>query len=169
MIKKQDFYGSNDSPGQAARERMWRAIRRSSGSLRRDPWIVRDRRSFVFGMAATVVLGLAIQGAWSIPRQALENAQPEPLRVERAYIEAIREFERVVPSSTVQNSASPQSASQMKDRREELKLINAAIADLRSETNGRDLSPLKRERLRELYSQELTILQQMVEHGEIEL
>ncbi len=123
----------------------------------------------MYGMAASIVLGLALVGAWTIVRQALENAQPTPLRLEQAYVSAIQEFERVVPSVTVSSAEGPQVAGQLRDRQQQLRLINAAIADLRRETNGKDLSPLKRGRLRDLYSKELKILQEMIEEGEIEL
>jgi len=69
----------------------------------------------------------------------------------------------------VTNADRPQVTGQLRDRQQQLTLINVAIANLRKETNGKDLSPLKRERLRGLYSQELRILQEMIEEGDIEL
>jgi hypothetical protein len=169
MIRTEDFYTPGDSPDKNNKDEMWRSIQRSATPLRHAPWLVRDGRSFAYGMAASVVLGLALVGAWTIARQAFENAQPQPLRVEQAYVSAIHEFERVVPLETVKSAGQMQVTGQLQERKEQIRLINAAIADLRKETNGRDLSPLKRERLRELYSQELKILQQMIEQGEIEL
>jgi hypothetical protein len=169
MIEPGNFYTSDDVPDEKSRNAMWRSIERSTSSLRAQSLLIRDRRSFMYGMAASIVLGLALVGAWTVARQALENAQPTPLRLERAYVSAIHEFERVVPSATVQSADRPQRAGQLRDRQQQLTLINSAIADLRKETNGKDLSPLKRERLRELYSQELKILQEMIEEGEIEL
>lgn len=169
MIEPGDFYTADDVPDERSKEAMWRSVQRSTSSLRPRGLLIRDGRSFLYGMAASIVLGLAFVGAWTVARQALENAQPTPLRLEQAYVSAIREFERVVPSVTVNNADRPQVAGQLRDRQQQLALINAAIADLRKETNGKDLSPLIRERLRGLYSQELKILQEMIEAGDIEL
>jgi len=169
MIEPGDFYTADDLPDNKNKDTMWRSIQRSASSLRPKSLMIRDRRSFMYGMAASIVLGLALVGAWTVARQAFENSQPTPLRLERAYVSAIQEFERVIPSVAVKSADRPQAAGQLRDRQQQLTLINAAIADLRKETNGKDLSPLKRERLRGLYSQELRILQEMIEEGEIEL
>ena len=169
MIEPRDFYTSDDLPDKRSTDAMWSSIQRSTSSFRPQNMLIRDRRSFLYGMAASIVLGLALVGAWTVARRALDNAQPTPLRLEQAYVSAIREFERVVPSVTVMSTDRPQIAGQLRDRRQQLALINVAIADLRKETNGKDLSPLKRERLRGLYSQELRILQEMIEEGDIEL
>jgi hypothetical protein len=169
MIKPDEFYGEGDSLRESRRNAMWATIRRHATTTSSGSLVVWDRRSFVFGMAASLIVALALYGGWSIVRQAFETATPQPLRLERAYISAIREFERVVPSIPVSDSKEPQLAGQLLQRREQLKLVDAAISDLRSQTNRTDLSPLKRERLRQLYSMKLKILQQMIEEGEMEL
>ena len=169
MIKHEDFYPPDDTPDGKRVQAMWQSIRRSVAPLRSGALFIRDGRSFAYGMAATIVLGLASVGAWTIARQAFENAQPQPLKLEKAYVSAIHEFERVVPTVGVNTTRYPQVAGQLSDRKDQLKSIDAAIAELRLQTNGTDLSPLKRERLRDLYSKKLQILQQMIEEGEIEL
>lgn len=169
MVNPEQFYTSDETPDEKHRQQLWRSIEPSLRQPRARLWIVNDRSSFLYGMAASIILGLALFGAWTLASRAIENAEPQPLRVEQAYVSAISEFERVIPSTPAQGASYQRGAGQFRDRQEQLKLINAAIADLRKETNGRDLSPLKRERLRGLYSQELKILQQMIEQGEIEL
>jgi hypothetical protein len=131
--------------------------------------LVNDRRSFLYGMAATVLLGLALVGAWTIAQQAFENSRPQPLRLEEAYVSAIHEFELVVPSVDVNTAQYSRDTGQLSQRHAQLRLVDAAITELRRQTNGTDLSPMKRERLRDLYSRKLQILQQMIEEGEIEL
>ncbi|HTY38361.1 MAG TPA: hypothetical protein VMH23_14680 [Bacteroidota bacterium] len=168
MIDPKEFYDENEIPGRKSQDAMWRSIERSTLRPRAYAFI-QDGRSFVFGMAASVILGLALFGSWTLARQVMENSQPTPLKLERAYVSAIREFERVVPAATTNIAERPSLAGQLQSRQEQLKLINSAIAALRDETGGRDLSPLKREKLRGLYSQELKILQEMIEEGEIEL
>lgn len=169
MIKPEDFYTSNELPDKKSTHAMWRSIRRSSSRDRTEPMLVNDRRSFLYGMAATVLLGLALVGAWTIARQTFENSRPQPLRLEEAYVSAIHEFERVVPSVNVNTAQYSRDAGQLSQRHAQLRLVDAAIAELRRQTNGTDLSPMKRERLRDLYSKKLQILQQMIEEGEIEL
>ena len=162
MIEKKEFYADEESPSSRKRDAIWRSIRRSAAPLRSEAWLVRDRRSFVYGMAASIILGLALIGAWTVAGQAFENARPQPLRIEQAYMSAIREFERVIPAVGTQTAQSPRSSDLLTDRKEQLKLIDAAISELRRQTNGTDLSPRVRERLRGLYSKELQILQQMI-------
>jgi hypothetical protein len=169
MIKPEDFYTSDELPDKKRTNAMWQFIRRSSSRLRTEPMLVRDWRSFLYGMAATVVLGLALVGAWTIARQTLENSQPQPLRLEQAYVSAIHEFERVIPSVKVNTAQYSRDAGQFSQRHAQLMLVDAAITELRRQTNGTDLSPMKRERLRDLYRKKLQILQQMIEEGEIEL
>jgi len=169
MTKPEDFYTSDDSPGRRARSGMWRGIQRHTAPLQANKWLVSDRRSFVLGMATTVVIGLALVGTWTLTRQAFENAQPQPLRLERAYISAINEFEHVLPFVTAKVSQTPQSKEELTQRAQQLSLIDAAISQLRLQTNVIDLSPLIRERLRQLYAMKLQILQQMIERGEIDL
>ena len=169
MIKPEDFYTPGDSPGKRNIAGMWRRIQWQAAPLQTDAWFVSDRRSFMFGMAATVVLGLALVGAWTLVRQAIENAQPQPLRMEQAYVSAIKEFEHVLPFVTAKLSQTPQAKGELSQRNQQLSLVEAAISELRLQTNGTDLSPLKRERLRQLYAMKLQILQQMIEEGEIEL
>ena len=65
MIKPEDFYTSNELPDKKSTHAMWRSVRRSSSRDRSEPMLVNDRRSFLYGMAATVLLGLALDGAWT--------------------------------------------------------------------------------------------------------
>jgi hypothetical protein len=169
MIRSEDFYTSGDSPGKRNIAGMWRRIQRQAAPLQSDTWFVSDRRSFMFGMAATIVLGLALVGAGTLARQTFENAQPQPIRLEQAYVSAINEFEHVLPFVTAKVSQIPQSKEELTQRAQQLSLVDAAIGQLRLQTNGTDMSPLIRVRLRQLYAMKLQILQQMIEKGEIEL
>jgi hypothetical protein len=169
MVKPDGFYSAGDSPGKRSISEMWRRIQRQATPLQTDTWLVGDRRSFVFGMAATVVIGLALVGTWTLARQAFENGQPQPLRLEQAYVSAIKEFEQVLPFVTASTSQTPQIKEELTQRVRQMSLVDAAISQLRLQTNGTDLSPLKREKLRQLYAIKLQILQQMIERGEIEL
>jgi hypothetical protein len=169
MIKPDDFYSRGDTPGEKQKEAMWAAIKRHTTAPSSVTSFVWDRRSFAFGMAASLILGLALYGGWSILREALEASRPQPLRLERAYVSAIREFEQILPTSGGDQSQSTRAVGQLTKRKEQLELVDRAITDLRLQTNGTDLSPLKRDKLRQLYGMKLQILQQMIEEGEIEI
>lgn len=169
MIKPEEFYDEGGSPRGRQKAKMWKIIRRNTTTMSSRSLMMWDRRSFAFGMAASLVLGLALYGGLSIVRQAVEASRPQPLRLEQAYVSAIREFEEVVPSLRVKGSQTVLVTGQLTQRREQLKLIDEAISAVRRQTNGTDLSPLKRDYLRQLYSKKLQILQQMMEEGEIEL
>lgn len=169
MIKPDDFYGEEGALREKQKNAMWNAVRRHTTAVSSRSLLMWDRRSFVFGMAASLVLGLAFYGSWTIVRQTVDASRPQPLRLEQAYVSAIREFEEVVPSLPAKNPQTTLVAGQLTQRREQLKLVDQAIAAMRRQTNGSDLSPLKRDHLRQLYSMKLQILQQMIEEGEIEL
>ena len=169
MIKPDEFYDDEGSLRGQQKDAMWAAIRRNTREMSSRSLLIWDRRSFVIGMAASLILGLALYGGWSIVGRAFEASTPQPLRLEQAYVSAIREFEQIVPTAGESASRSTQAAGQLTQRREQLQLVDQAIADLRQQTNGTDLSPLKRDRLRKLYGMKLQILQQMIEEGEIEL
>ncbi|MEK6755921.1 MAG: hypothetical protein AABZ02_07200 [Bacteroidota bacterium] len=169
MIKPDQFYTSDDQPTEAGRKRMWQAIESEIAPHRATFLSIADKRSFAYGMAAAVLLYLSGVGALTVVRQLIENSQPTVVKVDNAYRSAITEFERVVPYVTATTSQSQQMAGELSSRKEQIRLIDAAITELRLQTNENDISPVKRERLRQLYSMKLQILQQMIERGEIEL
>jgi hypothetical protein len=168
MIKPDEFYTHDDTPGPKIRAGLWQRIRTQAEPLRTRPWIIADTRSFIFGMAATVIAGLATVGAWTLGHQLFDNAQPQPLRLERAYVSAINEFENVLPIVTTSLSQAPRTRDALTERSRQLSFVDAAIRQLRLQTNGTDMSPLIRERQRQLYAMKLRILQQMIEQGDIE-
>jgi len=169
MIEPRQFYKPNDLPAPESKKRMWRGIERETSPHRASLFFVADMRRFAYGMAAMVLLYLATVGGVTVVRQLIESAQPSELKVDGAYQSAISAFERVMPSVVATASKTPPASGELASRQEQLRLLDDAINDLRRQTNGTDLSPLTRERLRQLYSMKLQILQQMIEQGEIEL
>ena len=168
MIRPEDFYRAEDLPERHEQQRMWNVIQRTLRPVSVLAMLIPDRRSFVYGMAATVFLYLASLGAWDLVHSAIEGSQPTEVKIGKAYSEAIDAFEQVLPAVVARASA-PQYSDALSSRMTQLRLIDAAIADLRKDTAPNDLSPLKQARLRELYSLKLRILQRMIENGELEL
>lgn len=166
-MKPEQFYRSDDHPSQQAKERMWRTISRSTGAATAI-LAIRDARSFFTGMAAAVVLLLSGTGFYTLVTQLVESREPREVRFDDAYRSAIREFEEVLPSPV--RAASVESGSgRLQSRLEQLSLIDSAITDLRSDIARTDLSPLKRSRLRQLYSMKLQVLQEIIQLGGMEL
>ncbi len=166
-MKSETFYRNEDLPSDTARERMWRAVSRSTGHSRAFV-IIRDTRSFFSGMAAAVILLLSGTGVYSLVSGFLESREPREIRFDDAYQSAIREFESVLPSKATIASTEP-AADVIQSKFSQLKLIDAAISELRSDIARTDLSPLKRSRLYRLYSMKLGVLQEIIEQGGIEL
>ena len=131
--------------------------------------MISDRRSFMYGMAASFVLYLAGVGAFNLIKQNVESAQPTEARLDRAYQSAIKEFESVVPSLVSRQGDEQHQQGRMQSREQQLKLVNEAIMGLRLDIERHEPSPIKSSRLRELYSLKLQILQNMIGNGEIEL
>jgi len=167
MIHPDSFYPKNDYPTPGQRRTMWINIRKtflSSPKL----FFISDRRSFVFGMAASFLLMFSAVGVYTTVKRAVEYGQPPEIKLDQAYQSAIREFEKVALQSTKTNQGGL-TQELLLTRTERLQMLEKAINELRKETNSNDLSEMKRARLRHLYGLKLKLLQEMVEQGEIEL
>jgi len=166
-MRPDQFYRDDDRPSRLTKKRMWAAISRTMGEPR-VVFAVRDSRSFFFGMAAAVLLLLSAAGLYSLVNQFVESRQPQEVRFDDAYRSAISEFEDVLPSPVRVSSVETQSG-RAQSRLDQLTLIDSAITELRADIARTDLSPLKRSRLRSLYSMKLRILQEIIQQGEMEL
>ncbi|MFA5833300.1 MAG: hypothetical protein WDA22_07485 [Bacteroidota bacterium] len=166
MIDPKQFYTDNDLPDEKSKQGMWDSISKSSWPTTNSYRF--DRRSFIYGIAASFIIMFSSIGIYSVFKMLMETTQPQEIRMDRAYQSAIREFEAVVHST-----ATPSSSTTNNDlaslRVMRLQYLNQAIEQLRQETNSHDLSPLKRQRLHELYNMKLTLLQEMLQQGDIVL
>lgn len=169
MINQEQFYKESDYPSGDRRKKMWGTIEREIRPEKKSFLFVQDRMSFVYGIAASVILYFTAVGVVSTVRNSIANAQPEVVRLDEAYRSAIEQFEQVAQRDVVASTGDPRVASYISAREEQLQKLNSAINELRLETKHSDVSPLKQKRLRQLYSLKLHILQEMVENGEIDL
>lgn len=192
-MKPEDFYPASQTPNDAQRERMWGVIQASlpGTEQRHQPerslFAILDRRSFIYGMAASIILCLALYGGYAAAQQLLYAGKPVEVRVDAAYQKAIREFEivipdmerivvqqhtkqpdRIAPSFIGQTAVSP-TTEQLVARKEQMGMLDGEIAQLRSELRSGDLSPVKQAKLRHLYKMKLQVLQEMIDAGEIDL
>ncbi|MBI5472756.1 MAG: hypothetical protein HY961_10475 [Ignavibacteriae bacterium] len=169
MISPEDFYSNKDLPSRATKKAMWRRIEQALPRPHAPLLMVSDRRSFVYGMAAAFVLYLAGVGAFNLIKQSIEAAQSPEVRLEKAYQSAIGELESIVPSYVTRTMDAPHEQGKQHSREQQLTLVNEALAGIRYEIDRNGPSSVTSERVRDLYSLKLRILQQMVENGDIEL
>ncbi len=169
MINPEQFYGSGDTPSHERRRKMWNTIEEEIIGKKKSFLFIPDRISFVYGIAASVILYFTAIGVASTVRNAVADSKPEVVRLDEAYRSAIEQFERVVPLSVASSMQDEERATYLSSRKAQLQKLDNAINELRQETRNADLSPLKQKRLRQLYSLKLRVLQEMMENGEIEL
>jgi hypothetical protein len=169
MIDAGKFYTHDDLPERSAKFRMWANIKKEIQQSKYSASYVVDKRSFVWGVAASVIIYFTSVGVYTTVRQSMQNSRPQVVKFDAAYQSAINEFERVVPQTVSNSAADPNTKNFITIRKEQLSKIDEAIAGLRSESAGADLSSLKQKKLRELYGMKLKVLQEMIENGEIEL
>ena len=153
--------------------KMWRSIRTGIKSPH-APMLILERRSFLLGMAASLVVLLAGFGAVSAVKAIVDGSRPEAIRMDRVYQSAIQDFEdlttRLATVNALDHSGpATQNSRQeiLQSRREELQSLDRGIEILRTELNAGALSPVTRARLRDLYSRKLIVLLDMIEQGEI--
>lgn len=160
------FYRESDHPTPQDKKRMWNRIEaavRPPTGLR-----IADRGSFVYGMAASLLLLFSAYGVYHAVQHVTETRTPAALRFEEAYRSAIDGFEDVLPAAI--NAADPDRAPGITDmQRQRLALIDAAIREMQADVNRTDLSPLKRSHLRQLYILKLQAMFDIIERGDTRL
>ena len=134
MIDPDKFYSKSDSPNERVKRRMWNSIKHSLFPSVNTRSFMFEKRSFVYGMAASFILLFACIGIYSTFTRIIEVARPQEIRMESAYQTAIREFENVaLPNND--RSTSPGSDEKRSTRNIQLRFLNNAIEELRKETN----------------------------------
>ena len=167
MIESGSFYSKKDTPNKKIQERLWHSIADRITPTAAGPKKSFDRMSFLYGIAASFVVMFTCIGVYSTYRQVADVSLPQEIKTDKAYQSAIREFESVVYAKP--NSASSERNNRNVLRKKQLNFLDDAINELRQETNSHDLSPLKRQRLHELYNLKLSLLQEILQQGELEL
>jgi len=166
MKTPEEFYQGRGTPSIQTRQQMWTAIENALNAGHSRKLFYFDRRSFLYGIAATIVLMFTSVGVYTTLQNLINSSKPETIRLDSAYERAIQQFEPFVPAVS---SVSPNARNILTTRKEQLQSVDGAIVELKKEMNGTDVSPLKRARLRQLYSLKLRVIQEMIEQGEIEL
>lgn len=168
MINPERFYTNDDHPDNTAKQRIWKGISQRIFPSTAPRLFVFERKSFLYGMAASFIIMFTVVGMYTTFTFIAERSQPPEIKTDRAYQAAIREFESVA-FSVQKTSGSPVHDNLSHQRQQRMTYLNGAIDELKEGLNSHDLSPLKRQRLRELYNLKLSLLQEMIQQGDIEL
>ncbi|MEX1140465.1 MAG: hypothetical protein WEB33_05475 [Bacteroidota bacterium] len=158
------FYGRDDRPTRSTKQRIWRSIDNVL-QPRRPLLAVSDTRSFIYGIAASFLLALSGYGLYHMVDRFTAVDRPAELRFDAAYQSAIQELERVLPVTSGTFGGDP-SEEILEARLQEIRLIDAAIRELRADISRTDLSPVTQARLRQLYGLKLRTLLEIIEQGE---
>ncbi len=169
MIEKDKFYTPSELPDDSTTSRMWNTIEDELHPKKTSLFSVVDRRSFLYGIAASFILYFAIVGVYTTIQRTQEKAKPELVRLDEAYQSAIKDFETIIPQLLSASVTSEKDKQYVEVRREELRKLDEAITTFKKEIGGVDCSPLSQLRLRQLYSMKLTVLQELIDKGEKEL
>ncbi|MBI3189130.1 MAG: hypothetical protein HYZ33_00625 [Ignavibacteriales bacterium] len=169
MMKPEQFYNQQEHTDSESKKRMWQTIRKETKPPSSSLLCIESKRSFFFGIAAAILLYFTSVGIFTTIRQTIENGKPQAIRFSEAYQSAIEDFENVIPQLVSSTAISEKDKSYLQVRKEQLAKIDAAINSFEKEHRGRDVSPLIQQRLRQLYSMKLQVLQQLIDKGEIEL
>ncbi|MBI3194812.1 MAG: hypothetical protein HYZ34_10165 [Ignavibacteriae bacterium] len=169
MISQEQFYHQHEHPDSKSKERMWKAIRSQIRQPGASLLYIESKRSFIYGIAAALLLYFTSVGVYITIGQAIESGKPQEVRFNEAYQSAIQDFEKVLPQLTNGMFANEKERDYVRVRKEQLAKIDAAIMSFLSERGKGDVSPLAQSRLRNLYSMKLQVLQQLINQGEIEL
>ena len=163
-MNPEQFYQGDDIPSRSTKQRIWRSIDRI---LQPHPplFSVPDARSFVYGIAASFLVLLSSYGLYHMVERFTAVDRPAELRFDAAYQSAIQEFERILPSAADAKESDPGQEA-LEARLQQIRLIDAAIKELRTDIARTDISPVTHSRLRQLYGLKLRVLLEIIEKGE---
>jgi len=165
----EQFYSHNEHPDSESKKRMWQHIKQETKAPSSSLLYIESKRSFIYGIAAAVLLYFTSVGIYSTIQKTIENGKPQEVRFNEAYQSAIEDFEQVLPHLINGSFASEKERDYVQVRKEQLEKIDAAIASFYHERGTGDITPLAQSRLRNLYSMKLQVLQQMIDQGDIVL
>jgi hypothetical protein len=161
MINKNNFYRKEDLPGEKSKRKMWKKIKKSGrDEFYRQPL---NKRSYLLGFVSAIVVLFAIIGIYTTVKNFIYTKQPDDIKINRAYADAIDRLENIIPASVERKDNSVRVDEILHARYEELKTLDTAIYDFSNGSGYRDLSPIKQKKLRELYRTKLKVLNNIIE------
>ena len=166
-MKISNFYDEDDMPTIEARQRMWKRISHSL-TMKKQAHFFIEKRSFLYGMVASVLITLCGVGAYSTVGTLMQGRiqSTNENKETEAYKTAIREFEKVVPSKI---SLQSNQYEIIQDKKQHIAMIDKEIDKVNKEMSSPEFAELRRITLRQLYHTKLSIILSMIDSGEMEL
>jgi hypothetical protein len=162
MIKPEDFYSENEYPGGNTKKQMWNRIGKSVPRESRAPIVNIDFRSFAFGFGMAFTVIFVCVGIFTLFSKYVSRDEPAYVKINNAYSKAIEEVEKSIPRLSTVSSQSNSGVAK-------LTIIDAGIKEIQSDSGPGDVSPVKQNRLRDLYKMKLEILSRMIDVEESKL
>lgn len=164
MIDKNKFYGSHDSPGKSEIKKMWNEVENSlKVEKKRFLKSALDTRSFIYGMAFTIIVFLFALAAVRFAPGIVYDNKSEDVKINRAYSRAADELEKSIPNFISTLDKSERTRELIDVRLEELKYINDAIYQYKNMLKQSDLTKIKQERLLELYQMKIDAINKIIQ------
>lgn len=166
MIKPDEFYSKNEYPDFNSKKLLWKRIKRGIPMERKVPVFNIDLKSFSFGFGAAFAAILICIGGYTIFSRIVEKDEPAYVKINNAYSKAIEEVEKTVPHLTTASARSYSLDEMVNAGKNKLNIIDAGIREIKSDSGPSDFSPVKQNRLRELYKMKLEMLSRMIDMEE---
>lgn len=169
MIKPEDFYSENEYPATNSRKRMWGKIQKSLPRDSAAPFFNVDLRSFSFGFGMAFTVIFVCVGIFTLFSKFVSQDEPAYVKINNAYSKAIEEVENSIPQLKAVAANQAGNGSRIDAGKSKLSVIDAGIKEIQSDSGPGDFSPVKQNRLRELYKMKLEILSRMIDMEESRL
>lgn len=168
MINKKEFYNSNELPKQFQKKRMWKNVRLSLKSEKESGFYF-DTKNFSLGFGFAILMLFAVLGISSVTKNIFELKKPEIVKLNEAYSNAIKYFEKNSSIETNLFASSVNLDEAFSERKEQLRTINGAITEFTIGNSKNDYSKLEQLKLNELYKIKLDLLTKLIKIKEQQL
>ena len=163
MVDKNKFYDKNDYPGKKTEKILWNNIRNSIVDNIMNRRTVIDLKSFIYGMAFTVIISIISITAIKFVPQLFFNYKSEEVKINRAYSSAANELEKSLPNFITTLDKSERTRELLNVRLEELQYLNEAIKQYNHTLSQSDISLIKQQRLLELYQLKIDVINKIIQ------
>lgn len=164
MIDKNKFYHGDELPGKSNRKKMWKGIEDNLRvEKKRFFKTTLDTRSFVYGMAFTIIVSIFVLAAVRFVPGIVYDNKSDDVKINRAYSKAAEELERSIPNFISTLDKSERTRELLDVRLEELNYINDAINQYKNTLRQSDLTKIKQERLLELYQMKIDAINKIIQ------
>lgn len=156
----------NSQPKEEELKSIWENIKPEIPEKKITLILIRDKTSFYYGIAASIIVFLAFNGLYQFVLDLNWNSKQDIQKAQIMYHEAVSRLEEI--PVLVSENRGENSSGYIESRQKGLKLIDQRINELQNDIAKNPISSeLQFDELRKLYSKKIDIIQQMLQKGEI--